>query len=290
MTRAGAVAAMVGSAACWGGATVMSKAALGTIPPFQLLAIQLAASVAALWLAVALWRPVAAPGRAVRAAPTGLLEPGLAYAAGVPGLALTTAANATVIAALEPVLIIALLAALAWRWPDGAVAAAALAAVAGVCLLSLPGAVGLGAGDLWGDALVLAGTGFAALYVVASARAVAGVPPLLLTAAQQTAGLGLVLALGGGVLLAGAETWARPPAPVLALAVASGLVQYALAFFLYLTGLRRFDPATAGLFLTLAPLFGIGGAVAFLGERLAPLQLFGAAVTVAAVALVVRRG
>ena len=43
-TRAIAVAAMLGSAACWGGATVMTKGALDAFDPFILLVIQLVAS------------------------------------------------------------------------------------------------------------------------------------------------------------------------------------------------------------------------------------------------------
>jgi drug/metabolite transporter (DMT)-like permease len=81
------MAAMLGSAACWGGATVMTKGALAAFDPFFLLVIQLGASVCALWLGVALTvarfpakRQIAVAGL------TGVFEPGLAYAVGVPGL------------------------------------------------------------------------------------------------------------------------------------------------------------------------------------------------------------
>ena len=105
-TRAIAVAAMLGSAACWGGATVMTKGALDAFDPFILLVIQLVASVTALWTAVFLSStPLLAARPMMRAGSTGVLEPGLAYAVGVPGLALTTAGNASVVAALEPVFI-----------------------------------------------------------------------------------------------------------------------------------------------------------------------------------------
>jgi hypothetical protein len=101
LDRAGAMLAMVGSAACWGGAIVMTKGELGAIPPFTLLAIQLLASVGFLWLAVLAVRLKIGPVRpAVRAASTGVFEPGLAYAVGVPGLALTTAGNASVVAVI----------------------------------------------------------------------------------------------------------------------------------------------------------------------------------------------
>jgi drug/metabolite transporter (DMT)-like permease len=286
-----AVAAMMGSAACWGGATVATKGALAVFPPLTLLLIQLGASVAALWGAVLLLRPrVGPPGRALRAGCTGLLEPGLAYAVGVPGLALTTAGNASVVAALEPVFVVLLVWAAFGARPGALVSVAILVAVTGVCLVSLPGATGLGGGDVRGDALVLLGTAFAAAYVVASSRLVVDASPLVLTALQQSTGLVLAAVLAALALGTGLE--ARPaslPPGALLLAVVSGLVQYALAFWLYLVGLRALPVAVAGLFLTLTPVFGVAGGVLVLGERLAALQLVGAALIVGAMAVVLSR-
>jgi drug/metabolite transporter (DMT)-like permease len=286
-----AVAAMVGSAACWGGATVMTKGALGAIPPFTLLSIQLTASVAALWLAVLVLGLRVGPLRpALRSASTGVFEPGLAYAVGVPGLALTTAGNASVVAAMEPVFVILFVWIAFGLRPDGRMAGAIGTAFAGVCLVSLPDLSGLGAGDLRGDALVLLGTAFAAVYVVTSSRLVAGTAPLVLTALQQGMGLAVALAVLALAFAAGLERWPGVPGgDALALAVASGLVQYALAFWLYLVGLRRLPVGVAGLFLTLTPVFGVAGGMAVLGEEVTALQLLGAVLILGAVATVVRR-
>jgi drug/metabolite transporter (DMT)-like permease len=76
---------------------------------------------------------------------------------------------------------------------------------------------------------------------------------------------------------------------MLLLAVGSGLVQYALAFWLYLVGLRGLPVSVAGMFLTLTPLFGVAGGMLFLGEGATALQLLGAVLIVGAVATVVRR-
>jgi drug/metabolite transporter (DMT)-like permease len=287
-----AASAMVGSAACWGGATVMTKGALAAIPPFTLLAIQLLSSVGALWLVILALRVRIGPVRpALKAASTGVFEPGLAYAVGVPGLALTTAGNASVVAAMEPVFVILLVWAAFGIRPDRIVAGAVALAVAGVCLVSLPDLSGLGAGDIRGDVLVLLGTGFAAIYVVTSSRLVADTAPLVLTCLQQSVGLAVALLVLTGALLTGAERLPEAPgAEMLALAVASGLVQYALAFWLYLVGLRRLPVGVAGLFLTLTPVFGVAGGMLFLGESATALQLFGAALILGAVATVVRRG
>jgi drug/metabolite transporter (DMT)-like permease len=56
------------------------------------------------------------------------------------------------------------------------VAGAVALAFAGDCLVALPDHSGLGAGDVRGDALVLVGTGFAAVYVVTSSRLLADTP------------------------------------------------------------------------------------------------------------------
>lgn len=283
VSRPAAIAAMLGSAACWGGATVMTKGALETFGPFTLLAIQLVASVAVLWLAAFLVR-VRLPsfGVAARTGATGLLEPGLAYAVGVPGLALTTAGNATVIASLEPVFILLLAWLLFGATIRGLSMLAVLLSVIGVALVSLTGPSDgshsgtSGGGTYLGDGLVLLGTLFAALYVIASSRLAPTMPAILLTALQQTAGLCLVLSLLAVVIGFG---WERLPAqitaPMWSLAVVSGLIQYALAFWLYIVGLKGIPAGMAGLFLTTTPVFGVIGGIVFLGEQITLLQLSG---------------
>jgi drug/metabolite transporter (DMT)-like permease len=286
-----AVLAMVGSAACWGLATVMSKAALAAIAPFSLLAIQLSASVAFLWLAVLVTRAMVPRGRpALKAASTGLFEPGLAYGIGVPGLALTTAANASLISAMEPALILIVAWLLLAQRPTRALLAALAVATLGVALVTLADLSGAGAGDLRGDLLVLLGTLFAAIYVVTSSRLVAGVAPISLAALQQSVGLGAALAFVTVAVVTGFETLPDTLSPgLIAFAAASGIVQYALAFWLYLIGMQRLPVAQAGLFLTLIPVFGVSGAMVFLGETLTLVQALGAVFIVGAILAMLRR-
>ena len=63
--------------------------------------------------------------------------------------------------------------------------------------------------------------------------------------------------------------------PMLALAIFSGLIQYALAFWLYIIGLKGIAPGLAGMFLTTTPIFGVLGGMMFLGESITPSQLLG---------------
>lgn len=287
-----AIAAAVLSAACWGSATVMSKGVLAHMPPMTLLAIQLTASIAFLWLAVLILRlrvRLDRPSR--RASLSGLLEPGLAYTFGVVGLMLTTASSATLIGTAEPLFIV-LLAWLLLKERVGApVLGLVLMASLGIGLVAAPDIRGgAGGGSLVGDMLVTAGTLFAALYVIATRKLVMTLDPLPLSALQQSVGLIWTLGVLSLALLLGLTTvglgGVRPD--ILALAALSGVVQYALAFWLYLHALRRLPANIAAFYLALIPVFGIATAYAFLGEALTPVQWLGAACVVVSVGAVSR--
>lgn len=278
------VAAMVGSAACWGLATVMSKGALAHLPPFTLIVTQLLASVAFLWTATLIRRrpvPLNAAGR--RAALSGVLEPGLAYAAGTSGLVLTGAAHASLIAATEPLLIVLLAWTLFRNRPSPRTLSAIGVAVIGIALVTVDGDGG--ASTLLGDALIVLATLFAALYVTVTSRLAISIEPLPLAALQQSIGLVIAVLLLVIAAAAGFERvdLAAVPTDAWLLAIVSGLVQYALAFWLYLIGLRVLPVASAALYLALTPVFGTGGAVLLLGERLTIVEMLGCALVIAAV-------
>lgn len=196
-TRTWAVLAMVASAGLWGGSTVLTKGTLEFVPPFTLLALQLVASVAsvaALALALALTGRLRLGPAAWREGWIGLLEPGLAYGLGVPGVLLTTAGAASLIAVTEPAFVIVV----AWialgQRPSWRLTKAILLAMVGVALVTLSDDGG--GGRSWaGDGLVLAGTAAASVYVVLSSRLAARTAPLSLALAQHVWGLGFALAL-----------------------------------------------------------------------------------------------
>ncbi|MGR3984351.1 MAG: DMT family transporter [Gammaproteobacteria bacterium] len=282
------------AALCWGGAVVMSKGALGAFPPVFLLVVQLIASVTFLW-GYLLLRRAPLPRLAARDLPAimalGLLEPGLAYLLSLIGLNATDAGSAVLIYASEAVLILALSAVLFGEMPGMRVTLLSLLAFAG--LLVALGALGPGhgGGRLLGNALIFAGTLVAALYVVLSARFATRIEAAIIVAWQQIAALGFALAMLLMERLFAPSAAAAFDAPLSGwlLAAASGVVQYALAFWLYIAALARIDANHAGSFLNLIPLFGLAGAFLFLGERMSWLQLGGAAVTVVAVAAINRR-
>ena len=131
-----AVPLLILAAAAWGLGTVISKRAVSEIPPLTLLPIQLAASVLVLailmrWRGVPL-RDASVPRGLGR---LGLLNPGLAYALSLIGLAHITASLSVLIWALEPVLILALAAWLLGERVSRGFAALSVAAIAGVLLV-----------------------------------------------------------------------------------------------------------------------------------------------------------
>lgn len=286
------VGAMVLSAACWGFAIVMSKGALSYFPPFTLLVVQLATSIAFLWTAIGLTGQSTRLDRsAMLASLSGVLEPGLAYAFGITGLALTSAANTSLIGATEPLLIVGL----AWLFLRERTSVtgilAIMIAILGVAMVGLPNVESSALDSpLVGNVLVLLGTIFAALYVVITSRLVTTIAPLPLAALQQSVGFLFALLLLAGALASGFEQLPEwPPLGALLLAAASGILQYALAFWLYLLGLRVFRASFAALFLALIPVFGVGGAIVFLGESMAAVQWLGCILIIGAVVSIARR-
>jgi drug/metabolite transporter (DMT)-like permease len=281
------------SAACWGFGIVAAKASLeaGT-PPLTLVAVQLAASVAALSSAALLFvRRVARPepAHARGAALSGVLEYGATYALAALGLAFTTAGNAAIIGAAEPALIV-LAAAIILGERAGRRLLGLLALVtAGLVLVALPDLASTGTPGL-GDILVLASATTGAVYAVLCRRLVVEVAPLPLALLQQAAGLAAVLSalmlatLAGGWASLGLAGLAASPA-ALGLAILSGLLQHGAAVWLHLHALKRMPAGVFALFLALVPLFALVAASFALGETITPAQLAGGTLVTTAAAL-----
>ena len=290
ITSANSSIALTLAAACWGLGGVMTKSVLTSVPPLTLLVAQLAVSVAFLWAVTMAHKTyLPAPKEILRLGFTGLLNPGLAYTLSLIGLTFTTASMSALLWAAEPILILGL----AWgilheRLAPGLIGFAA-AAVFGVALVAGLSPNAGGGSSVFGNLLILAGVGCCAYYTVITRRLAAEADPLMVIAVQQTFALGWALAIWpvelwqggwGEAVTLGAGAWAW--------VVASGLTYYALAFWFYIAGLKRIPASTAGQFLNLIPVFGVGAAMLFLGERLSAMQWLGAALILAGVAGIVR--
>jgi drug/metabolite transporter (DMT)-like permease len=270
------------AALCWGAATVMSKSALAEFAPLDLLVVQLAASVACLWVVVWWFRlPRAAPGEMLRVAWLGLLEPALAYMLGLIGLAQVGAAQATVIQSVEGILIVLVSALLFRQRPSTRFLVLSLLALAGLVFAIDPMAAMPGQSThLGGGLLILLATLVAAIYVVLSGVIAGSANAFVIVAVQQSVALAFsfVVMVAWPISEAGSLVWPAELMPW-AIACCSGVVQYALAFTLYMKALGMIPANTAGAFLTLTPVFGLVGASLFLHETLSATQTMGAAAT-----------
>ncbi len=277
------------AAACWGFGTVVSKQALDQFEPVPLLIVQLSVSV----LAVALFhwwhlrRLTEQPSQrpSIRAAALGVLNPGIAYALGLAGLATITASTAVVLWASEPALI-ALLAVVILRERLTALLSVALViALSGMVLVVYSGDL---AGNGVGVALTFGAVLACAIYTVLARVLVVDTSAVRVTLYQQLAALAFAFVFAGAVLVAIDGSWiglGEVTASGWVIAVVSGVLYYGLAFAFYLTALQRVPASVAGLFLTLVPVFGLSGAI-ITGESLEPHQWVGAALVVGSVALV----
>ena len=290
-TRRSPAVLLVLACALWGGATVLSKALLASIPAVTLLVLQLAPSAAALWLAFSFSRErVGSPRLMLPIILLGLLNPGISYTLSLMGLARISASVSTLLWAAEPLMILGLAAVFLREPVTPRLLAVMLAGMFGVSLVSdassgFPG----NENDPAGILLLLGAVLCCAFYTVFSRRLSESLDPLFIVAVQQTAGLGWAVALLLWGISHGSPSDLTRLTPGLAAAAAlSGLLYYAAAYWLYVAALRSVPAAVAGSYFNVIPVFGVTFAFVFLGERLSLVQWAGAAVILAAVFELVR--
>lgn len=132
--------------------------------------------------------------------------------------------------------------------------------------------------SLFGDILVLTGTIFAVFYVLCSKKQIETADPLQLTASQQLVGL-IVTVFCFSVLSTINPNYevsaAGIPSQFWSLAIVSGIMQYALAFLIYLIALQNIPVSHAAFYLALIPVFGVTSAAVMIGEQLNLAQWIG---------------
>jgi drug/metabolite transporter (DMT)-like permease len=286
LERAPPSALLIVACAFWGAGTVLNKALLASLSPVSLLFLQLAPSAGVLWLATFLsgarlpkasaFAPIAA---------LGVLNPGFAYTLSLIGLSRVSASVTTLLWASEPLMIL-LLATVFLREPVSLRLVAVMAiGAAGVALVAeLPHGFQTAGNEPIAVFLLLTAVLCCAFYTVFSRGLSGSADPLPIVAIQQTAGLGWTAALLSARTDFG--DWsdiANVALPQLATASLSGLMYYAAAYWLYLAALRFVPAAVGGAYFNVIPVFGVGLALAFLGETLTTIQWAGVAAIMASV-------
>ncbi|USJ28634.1 DMT family transporter [Ensifer adhaerens] len=269
-------AAIVGACLCWSLGTILSKTLLTSFSPVTVLVFQLAPSVIALWSLAILSRSPVPPVRMIALIGLlGLLNPGLAYTLSMLGLAETSASVTTLLWAFEPILILGLAWAFLAERIDRRLVGLVIVATCGVLLVS----DGSTFRANMSSALILAGVLCCALYSIVARNLIAD--PLFTIALQQSVALVWVVAIWPLELRsAGLPNIASVSPKDFGTLIISGLLYYALAYWLYLRALWAMPASVAGSFLNLIPVFGVFGSFVFLDESLTLLQWFGAALIV----------
>jgi probable blue pigment (indigoidine) exporter len=277
------IARLTLAATCWGLGTVISKAALAEFPPVTLLTLQLLVS---LLLLMALMRVSRIPLRGdvpPLLGRLGLLNPGVAYALSLLGLATITASVSVLLWALEPLLILVLATVLLRERLTTFVVLLSVGAVIGIALVVYdPTRMDT---QIAGVALTLAGISSCALYTVLTRRSIPNAEETSqVVLLQQAYGLAVALVLVVAVgLIGGRIVPSTISMSAVASAVLSGALYYAGAYWLYLGALRRVPASIASSTLYLIPIVGVTAGALLLGERLGVGQWVGAAIVLASV-------
>ncbi|WP_243438553.1 DMT family transporter [Fundidesulfovibrio soli] len=201
--------------------------------------------------------------------------PGCYFALETWALRLTTATNASLIAAAIPMMVLALSSVVERRSPSLRSMAGVAASLAGVAML-----VGVGGGPVnTGDALMLGAVASASVYMVATGRLSASVAPLGFTALQMAWGAIFFLPM---FLTNPPSPDAVPLASLLAVG-ALGLFATVGAFLAYNYALSRVEAPTASLCINAVPVVAVFGAHLALGESVSMGQALGGAVILASV-------
>ena len=277
-----AALALVLAAAAWGFGTVVAKRAVSEVPSFTLLAIQLASSVVVLG-ALTRWRgvPLRDPSTPRILGRLGLLNPGAAYGLSLLGLTSISVSLAVLLWALEPLLILVLAAVVLRERVGVAVLLLSGIAIAGLVAVAQPALSASATGVL----LTVAGVLCCAVYTIVVRRFIgASDSTAQVVLSQQAYGLALALGMVLTLGLLGRDPGVTSLTAIgLGSAVLSGVLYYAVAYWFYLTGLRRAPASIASASFYLVPVFGVAGGFAFLGDSLSVGQWLGVAVAAAAV-------
>lgn len=261
---------------------------LSYAPPMQFAALRAAiAGLALLLLAVVLRRPFPRGRRVwLLVALSGLSATSIGFSSMFGAADLIAPGIATVVAGTQP--IVAALLALAMfgqpfeKWQIIGMSVA----LAGIVTMTLEDIAAGGTTAVAGSALVIAATFGTAFGNALTKRFAADVDPIAAASLQLLLG-----AVPLAVLAYLTEPWTPRilESDFLVIVAVLAIGGTALTFALWIGVLRHCPLNTANVFTFLAPLLGVAISVAFLGERLFPLALFGMALTVGGIVLAARR-
>lgn len=198
------------------------------------------------------------------------------------GLVTTTAGNAGFITSLY-VVIVPFVMLVGWRErPHWLAVIAVFLAALGAFLLSTGGSVQFRSGDL----LELAGALFWAMHVVVLGKFASKFESISFSAGQLLVGSILNFAAAGLFERSNISV----SAPLLQAILYTAIISLGLGYTLQIWGQKHTPPTDAAIILSLESVFAVLGAWLVLNERLAPIQILGCVIILAAVILSQAKG
>ena len=169
-----------------------------------------------------------------------------------------------------------------WAW-----AGLALSLVGtGLVVAAGSGAVGIGAGSLFGNAMMLAAAAFWGAYTAYNKSVVHEVSPTGATFAGVVVALPVLLAVSGPYW--SAVQWQRVDVWVWIAIVFSGGLSTGLAIAVWNTAVKRVGASNTAVYGNLVPFVALLGGVVFLGEPITGPQIVGGTLIIGGVVLVRR--
>jgi len=269
------LAAGLAAASIWGGMYVVSKVVLEVIPPFALLSLRLLLGFICLATVLFIRRAWHFErGYVWTCLGVGFVGYGLSLGLQFTGTHLSGAANASLVTAATPALILPFAMWLLGERPGWRGVTALVTASIGVVAVIDPRTALSGSGNFGGNLLLLGAALTWALYSVLVAKITRKGSVLLPSALMLLGGLPSSL-IGGAIEIASVGMGSITPA-IIAGVLFLGIISTAVAMFLWNYAFARLSASSASLSFFAQPVVGTLLAIVFLGETVSILFLVGA--------------
>jgi drug/metabolite transporter (DMT)-like permease len=276
----------------WGANFPIAKAALAELSPLAFNALRFPLAALVVYAALRRRGPLPWPDRLDRrrVLMLGVLGNALYQQFFIFGLDNSHAGIASVVLAGTPILTTLLSASAGHEHIRTRVWAGVLTGFVGIALVIAAGSAGVGnnSGGVLGNLVMLGACLAWAVYTVGSRDLVARYGPVPVTAWTLWSGTIVIVLIGLPSVL---HTDLRAVAPAAWAGVGyAGVLSIGLAYLFWYEGVSRLGNARTSAFSNLVPIVALAASWAWLGERIVPLQLLGAAIVLAGLSLTQTRG
>ncbi|MCJ7806843.1 MAG: DMT family transporter [Clostridia bacterium] len=276
-----------GVSLAWGLSFMFTRGALDHISPFHLLGLRFAVAVAVMILLrfLKIIKIEATAADYITLLPLALFQPILYFSSETVGIFLTSASYSGMIIAAIPIFVAILSAIILREHPNRMQLIFILASVAGVIFIIFMDNHSIAGINPLGTLALLGAVTAAACYNIASRKASAKHPPLLITWVMMVVGAVVfnVIAMTQHLIEGNLENYITPLAELWTTVVYLGVVASVGAFFLYNYVLSNITATRASVFVNMVTVVAIATGVLFRGEVVFWYHLAGTAAILAGI-------